>query len=130
MPTENDPLADDQRCGCEAGWISVGRSYALAQFPEPTLEDLAELTDDEANERRLTLDRQRAAAANSVYPCRVHKPAQFAQWAAGHYAQGHDRSTCPECRALDGRASGRRRAEPRDLVRDGPAPLPERRDLA
>lgn len=72
---------------------------------------------------------RRAALRGSVYPCADCQPAAFHRWAGGHLEPRHDRAGCPECSELD----RPRKPGTRDLVRDGPSPVPlppvDRRDL-
>lgn len=121
---------------CDGGWRVVTETYVDRLAPIPTPMDLALLESDV--ERTFVLEQnkmRRDALRDSVYPCADCNQAAFHRWAGGHLETNHDRSKCLECSELD-KAAGRRRrraaaAGPRDLVNDGPAPLPplERRDL-
>lgn len=122
---------------CDRGWVQVTAAYVERKAPwpaplaaelmsEPGMEEAhAALTAHVANKRR--------ALAESYYPCKECQPAAFYRWAQGHNEPNHDRHSCPECCELDGRRAGR--AKPRrerDLLRDGPSPVPAgpvRRDL-
>lgn len=94
MSLSDEPAAPPlpgAECRCEGtGWIQVQEAYA---------------------ERRGKSDQGRAAAANSVYPCKVHKPRQFSRWVSGCWEPDHDRSSCDLCQAQPRR---RRRYAPAD----------------
>lgn len=108
---ENDPLAD-QPTGpctkCEHGWVHVRPAYAEHQVPMPDTDGLDAET-VAAVEREVA--RMRAAAADSYYPCRNCRPAQFFRWVGGHWEKDHDPGGCSECTATMGkrhaRAAGR-----------------------
>ncbi len=120
---ENDPLAEPPECtdpSCGRGkrcpcskchghrWVPVQPGYALHMHPDPTIEQLAVL--DEAGQAKLWAEvaSKRAAAENSVYPCRQCAPQLFFRWAGGHFAMGHLAVECDECTELLGRKAARR----------------------
>lgn len=95
---EPDPEFDPPTCRCDGhGWVSVQPSYAAHLFPDPAPEVLAALPEDQANELWWQVDQRRAAALNTVYPCRVHKADLFFRWAGKHFAKDHDPGGCAEC---------------------------------
>lgn len=113
MVTENDPLAEPPPGPCRrcegTGWVQVQDAYAVHLYPDPTLEQLAGLDDTAADEVVAQVQLQRAAAANSVYPCRDCNPPMFFRWAGGHFKLGHDYAKCDECiEVLGGRRAARR----------------------
>lgn len=123
MPTAEDPLAeDDGPCTkCDGGYVTVQPAYAVHLFPDPTAEQVVGMS-TEAHQALLDeIETRRAAARNSVYPCRRCNPPLFFRWAGGHLALGHDVLTCSECIELMG---GRRAAArvARHLP-DGPRPV-------
>lgn len=83
---ENDPLADVQpgACRCDGtGWVQVRPEYA---------ERVATRSDGTRDEQRYQ------SALLTVYPCKVHRPAQFFRWLEGHYGPDHDPHDCEPCR--------------------------------
>lgn len=130
MPTDpkDDPLAEDEGpcTRCDRGWITVKASYAVHLFPDPTMEQLADLDDDQQAGLWYTIEASRAAARNSVYPCRRCNRVMFYRWAEGHLATGHDALRCSECIEVMGgkRAAARAAKAYADLT-----PTPPRRDL-
>ena len=40
-----------------------------------------------------------AGLRNSVYPCKVCRPATFFRWVQGHYQPGHEPEACDVCKA-------------------------------
>lgn len=125
MPTENDPLAEETGpcTTCERGWVTVKPGYALHLYPDPTMEQLADLDEEQQAKLWATTEEHRRAAANSVYPCRRCRPAMFYRWAGGHFRPGHDPLACDECTELMG---GKRAAQ--RAARALPVTTP-RRDL-
>lgn len=118
---------------CDHGWRGVTQAYVDRKAPMPGPLDAAMVDVEgmaEAHELLIAeVTARRAALAGSVYPCKDCLPATFYRWAGGHFDLNHDTAGCPECQEIIGhRRGGRRRPAQRDLVRDGPAPLP-RRDL-
>lgn len=91
--------------------MQVQPAYADQQLPEPDLFMAdSELDEQTAELARQQLARQRAALAESVYPCRVHRPRLFFRWAGGHLALEHDRKACPDCLNDTPRKGARRRS--------------------
>lgn len=109
MPTEADPLAEETGpcTTCDGGWVQVQAAYALHLYPDPTMEQLAELTTEQTEVLWASITSARAAAARSYYPCRRCRPAMFYRWAGGHFRPNHDVTACDECVELMG---GRRAA--------------------
>ncbi len=120
---ERDPLAGppdctDPSCGrgkrcpcskCHGGrWVPVLPSYATHMHPDPTMEQLAVLTEAEQDTLWAELGAKRAAAENSVYPCRQCAPALFFRWAGGHFGLHHNTAECEECIELLGKRAARR----------------------
>lgn len=101
-------MADCTAPGCEHGWHYVALPYA---------EHLAGDNDGTPAWRARV-----AALLNSVYPCRVCKPAAFFRWAGGHFAADHDAGSCPDC-ATPGQT--RRRAPARTAASHEPPPVGE-----
>lgn len=99
MPTDNDPLAEEEGpcVRCEGGWVQVRPEYAVHRFPDPTMEQLAGADDATRAAMWRTVECSRAAARNSVYPCRRCRPEAFYRWAGGHLDAGHDVLACSEC---------------------------------
>lgn len=128
MPTENDPLAEDEGpcTKCVGGYVEVKPAYALHQYPDPTMDQLAALDHDPAAVAALwaQVETSRQAALNSVYPCRRCNPALFFRWAGGHLVLNHDMVNCQECvEAMGGKRAAARAAR---AFPDTPTP---RRDL-
>lgn len=84
---------------CEFGWRSVQMPYCEKMFP------VADDDDDEAIERARE---RRAAAMNTVYPCKVCQPNLFFRWVGGHLDKEHDRGACEECSSIGHRRRGAR----------------------
>lgn len=100
--TEADPLAEPRpgRCtDCEGtGWRRVLPTYAEHMYPSPAADLLgAQLGEAAFAELVRQTDMKRAAAVNTVYPCRTCRPNQFYRWANGHYGAEHDADRCPQC---------------------------------
>lgn len=124
---------------CERGWVRVTQAYVdrKAPYPAPlSPEIMSEPGMAEAYDALVaSVESRRRALAESYYPCKECRPEAFYRWAQGHNEPNHDRTSCPECRELDGRRGAPRRpgkARERDLLRDGPSPVPAgrpRRDL-
>lgn len=123
---EPDPLAEaDEReaCRCDGtGWVQVQEAYAEQHLAPDLFADPDTVSEQAAQLAEQRLAQQRAALAQSVYPCRVHNPRLFFRWAQGHLDPQHDRSDCPECTSDTPRRGGRRR------VPAGVPALPERAD--
>lgn len=101
-------------CGrCLNGWLEVGAEYAekiagAILIPlDATPDQLATVTAER--------DRRRAAALNSVYPCRDCNPKAFYRWATGHYGPEHNAAGCSECNP---KAKTRHPAQPPTTRRD------------
>lgn len=109
MVTENDPLAEDEGpcTRCEDGWVTVKDGYALHLYPDPDPIRMSALDPEVVEQIHDELRLKRAAAANSVYPCRTCNPSLFFRWAGGHFKLGHDYAHCDECIEFLG---GRRKA--------------------
>lgn len=122
---EADPLEDRPRGRCPdcsgEGWRTVLPSYAEHMYPMP----MATLTDPLDAQALAVLQEataeRRAAAANTIYPCRTCRPQQFYRWANGHFTPEHDSDRCPQCSAI------RRGKEP--PMDDGPPRPAARPDL-
>lgn len=99
-------MAECTAAGCEHGWHYVARPYA---------EHLAGDNDGTPAWRARV-----AALLNSVYPCRVCKPAAFFRWVGGHFASDHDVANCPDCTV-----PGQRRRTPARTRTDGTPPVGE-----
>lgn len=85
-------------CNCDgSGWVTVQPDYAARLFPDPAPEVLAELDADQANALEWQVHERRVAAANTVYPCKVHKADLFFRWAGHHLSADHDTGACGEC---------------------------------
>lgn len=128
MPTDNDPLAEDEGpcTRCDGGWVQVQPAYAVHQYPDLSAEQLDGLPPEAVELLVGSIDLMRYAALNSVYPCRRCRPAMFFRWAGGHFKFGHDIATCPECiEVLGGRRAARRVAA---HLPDGPVTTTPRRD--
>lgn len=100
--TSAAPPLDPKACPCQgSGWRYVREHYAEQLYPEPpptgdTSPDGVAAYLAKVEHARL----MRAAALQSVYPCREHNAAMFFRWAGGHLGTDHDRSECPECSEL------------------------------
>lgn len=97
-------------CRCDGtGWVSVKPTYAEHMYPDPPPEVLAQLPIDQADQLHVEVATRRAAALNTVYPCRVHKADLFCRWAGHHFDKDHDANACAEClEARNGPAVRRR----------------------
>lgn len=84
------------KCG-GTGWVTVQPDYAAHMYPEPTPEVLAQLDEAQANALQWQVYERRTAAANTVYPCRVHRADLFFRWAGKHFTPDHDPGGCAEC---------------------------------
>lgn len=93
-----DPEFSPPTCRCDGtGWVTVQPEYAAHMYPDPAPDVLASLTPDLANALEWQVYERRAAATNTVYPCRVHKADLFYRWAGKHFAKDHDPGSCAEC---------------------------------
>jgi hypothetical protein len=93
---------------CDRGWVQVTAAYIDKQYPRPDPPDTDDLEVlDLYDKQCVDIDLRRKAAANTVYPCRVCRPADFFRWLNGHTASDHDKDTCTECSGITRRA-GRR----------------------
>lgn len=112
MVTENDPLAEDEGpcTKCDKGWVTVLPAYAVHLYPDPPMDRLALLDTATAEAVHAELALKRAAAANSVYPCRNCNRPMFFRWAGGHFKLGHDVLGCAECIEVMGGARAAKRA--------------------
>lgn len=109
---EPDPLADEpaEACRCEGtGWVQVQPAYAEQHLAPDLFTPEQELDEAAAELARQRAERERAALASSVYPCRVHNARLFYRWAGGHLDPEHDRDHCPECTTATPRRGSRRR---------------------
>jgi len=111
------PATRDAGAGCKAGgrcggveWVQVTPAYAERLFPlppQPSLEDQAhaeawaKIAED--------VQRRRAAALDSWYPCRDCNGRTFHRWLGRHFDSAHVRAGCPECELAAELSSGRRR---------------------
>ena len=89
-------------------WVYVTAGYPLAQVPDPPVDVLVVVSMEvqEAVTRQLCL--ARAAAANSVYPCRACAPSLFYRWRDGHLESDHDRERCQDCISVGAAVSKKR----------------------
>jgi hypothetical protein len=139
-PAPRDPFADDPDGPCSCGhtdcpcgrchgdgWVEVQPQYAVQQFPDPTMEKLAQL--DDAGQQRLWdhVRAMRAAAERSVYPCRACNADLFYRWAGGHLAHDHDTGRCADCIETLGVKGARSAARGRNRE-PVPATTPPRKD--
>jgi len=93
-----DPLLNGPCGRCDGhGWVQVQPQYAVDLFPDPTAERLALLNDEQQAAAWEHVRVMRAAAAESVYPCKACRPTLFFRWAGGHLGSGHDAASCTEC---------------------------------
>lgn len=83
---------------CEGGWVQVLEGYVEREAPEPELPEGAGPEAD-AERAKLAVDWkcQRAAAANTWYPCRVCNERLFYRWQGGHLEKDHNREDCDTC---------------------------------
>lgn len=117
---EFDPPPPPEQCKCAGtGWVTVQPSYATHMYPDPSPEVLAHLPADQAAQLWAEVANRRAAAENTVYPCRVHKANLFYRWAGKHFENDHDSGTCAECIEARTGPAARRRSH---------ATVPTRRD--
>lgn len=84
------------KCG-NTGWVDVQPQYAAHMYPDPEATVLAQLPADQAQLLVAEVAARRAAAANTVYPCRLHQATLFYRWAGKHFEKDHDPGTCAEC---------------------------------
>lgn len=114
-------------CGnpkCDNGWVAVGDAYVTRVAPEPTLPE-GEGPEMDAIRKATVLawQAQRAAAAETVYPCKACQPALFFRWCEGHLDPAHDRFECDDC-DTPGHGRTRRKGTTRSLAAPTP-PAPE-----
>lgn len=102
-PPPEPCLCGNPLCTCGkchgVGWAWVGRSYPLEQVPDPTADLLAQIPAEAHPRVRFHVALSRAAAAASVYPCRVCNERLFYRWRGGHLDSDHERGHCPECQS-------------------------------
>lgn len=101
-------MADCNNCDGH-GWVQVTPGYATNLIKPPTLERTAGLDTEQVAALHTHTELQRAAAADSVYPCRVCRYELFLRWAGGHLDSRHDAASCDDCIEVTGR---RRRKRP------------------
>lgn len=85
MAEGDDELGPCTRC--DHGWVTVREGYVheQARLPDP---DARVQVPDEGHEAWL---KQRASAlAETVYPCRVCRPAAFMRWVKGYPAAAEE----------------------------------------
>ncbi len=115
MPRDYNPPGEDcSHCG-NIGWVFVADAYAERMHPVPTAVQ-AKYLDTDLQLLAARVGAARAAAADSVYPCKRCNTDLFYRWAGGHLDSKHDRGSCDECCDLAGRRPRRRPAPAPDAV--------------
>lgn len=82
---------------CEHGWIKSADDYGEKVYPGPTAEQLGRLSDEDRVALEIHTSAIQQALSDSMYPCKICRPAQFWRWQGGHWRSNHDRSSCDEC---------------------------------